>query len=92
MPPKRKITILERATDILDLPSVALAGLPLLELVADKELRMENHKGILAYSDLEIHISAGTMIYKIQGTNLEIRSMTPLELVISGIITGISLE
>lgn len=89
---ERKRSLLERATDALELPSHALAGLPLLELIGDKELRVENHKGILAYGQEEIHISGGKMIYKIHGASLELRTMTPMELLITGTITAISLE
>lgn len=88
----RKKSLLERATEALELPSHALAGLPFLELTADKELRVENHKGILAYGEEEIHISGGKMIYKIHGASLELRTMTAVELLITGQITAITLE
>lgn len=88
----RKKSFLERATEALDLPSSPLAGLPLLTLVGDKELRLENHKGILAYGDEEIHISAGKLIYKVHGDRLELRTMTPIDLLITGQITAVSLE
>ena len=40
---------------------------PRLELVGTRELRMENHKGILAYGMEEIHISGGSYIVKVTG-------------------------
>lgn len=89
---ERKRSFLERATDALELPSHALAGLPFLELTGDKELRVENHKGILAYGQEEIHISGGHLLFKIQGHGLELRTMTAVELLITGQITAISLE
>lgn len=89
---KRKRSILERASDALDLPSYALVGLPRLELFCDQKLLVENHKGILAYSDCEIHISGGSVIFKVTGTELELRTMTALELLITGQITSITLE
>ena len=55
----RKSGLLERTAEVFDLPADAVAGLPRLELVGDKELRVENHKGILAYGPEEIHISGG---------------------------------
>ena len=50
----RRSGLLEKTAEALDLPADALAGLPRLELVGDKELRMENHKGILALSLIHI--------------------------------------
>ena len=87
----RKPGWMERATELMDLPGDALAGLPRIELVGDKELRMENHKGILAYGTEEIHVSGGTILFKITGEGLELRAMTGEELLITGKIGQISL-
>lgn len=53
---ERKESILEKTVQALDLPP-DLAGLPRIELLGDRELRVEYHKGILAYGTQEIHIS-----------------------------------
>ena len=83
--------LLERTAELLDLPADAVAGVPRLELVGTRELRMENHKGILAYGTEEIHISGGSYIVKVTGEALELRAMTGLELLITGHITGVQL-
>ena len=88
---QRRPGLLERTAELLDLPADALAGLPRLELVGDKELRMENHKGILAYGSEEIHISGGIFVVEITGSGLELRAMTGLELLITGRIEQIRL-
>ena len=82
---------MERTAEVFDLPADALAGLPKLELVGDGELRVENHKGILAYGREEIHVSGGIYLIKIAGRELELRAMTGVELLITGTITQISL-
>jgi len=87
----RRAGLLERTAGLLDLPADALAGLPRLELVGDGELRMENHKGILAYGSEEIHISAGQFVVEIRGMGLDLRAMTGLELLITGRIEQIRL-
>lgn len=87
----RRIGFLERTAEVFDLPADAVAGLPKLELVGDCELRVENHKGILAYGREEIHISGGIYLIKIAGRELELRAMTGVELLITGTITQISL-
>lgn len=88
----RRESLLERTAQALDLPADAVAGLPRVELVGDKELRMENHRGILAYGDQEIHVSGGPFVIKVTGEGLELRAMTGLELLITGRITGIELS
>ena len=87
----RRSRFLERTAELFDLPAEAVAGLPKLELVGDGELRMENHKGILAYGREEIHVSGGDWVVKIAGEGLELRAMTGLELLITGKISQITL-
>lgn len=87
----RRVGFLERTAEVFDLPADALAGLPKLELVGNGELRVENHKGILAYGREEIHISGGLYLIKIAGQDLELRAMTGIELLITGKISQITL-
>ena len=87
----RRTGFLEKTAELLDLPADALAGLTRLELVGNGELRMENHRGILAYGPEEIHVSAGEFLVKVSGRGLELRAMTGLELLITGTIEDIRL-
>lgn len=88
----RKQSILEKSARLFDLPGDVVAGLPLIELRGDGELRMENHKGILAYGENEIHISGGKLVVRVSGTGLDLRSMNAVELVITGRILKIELD
>lgn len=81
---ERKESLLERASQALELPGDAVAGMPRIELLGDRELRMEYHKGILAYGTEEIHISGGKLVVRVKGEGLELRSMNPTELLITG--------
>lgn len=91
MSAERKESLLERASQALDLPADAVAGLPRLELLGDRELRMEYHRGILAYGQEEIHIAGGKLVVRVRGRELELRSMNPTELLITGHIAGLEL-
>ena len=86
---ERKESLLERASQALDLPGDALAGMPRIELLGDRELRMEYHRGILAYGTEEIHISGGKLVVRVRGTGLELRSMNPAEPLITGQILSL---
>ncbi len=85
----RKESLLERASLALELPGDAVAGLPRIELTGDRELRMSYHKGILAYGTEEIHISGGKMVVRVKGSGLELKSMNPAELLITGQILSL---
>ena len=83
--------LLERTAEVFDLPGDVVAGLPRVELTGNRELRMENHKGILAYGSEEIHISGGKLVVKVRGRNLELKSMNASQLLITGSILGVDL-
>ena len=81
--------LLLRASRMFDLPADALAGEPRVEIGGDGELRMAPHKGILAYGQEEIHISGGKMVVLVRGSGLELRAMTPEEVLITGTIRAV---
>ena len=81
----------ERTAQVFDIPG-QVAGLPRVEIVGRHELRMENHKGILAYGEEEILISGGKLLVKVKGANLELKAMTAGELLITGAILSVELE
>ena len=87
---ERKESILEKTAQVLDLPP-DVAGLPRIELLGDRELRVEYHKGILAYGSEEIHISGGKIIIRVLGRGLELRSMNAEQLLITGHIHSLEL-
>ncbi|MBR4098529.1 MAG: sporulation protein [Clostridium sp.] len=88
----RRPGLLERVSSALELPADLLAGLPRVELIGDRELRMENHKGILAYGTEEVHVSGGPFVVKIMGEGPELRAMTGMELLVTGRIRSVILE
>ena len=81
--------LLLRASKLFDLPADALAGAPRVEMIGDGELRMGPHRGILAYGPEEIHISGGSLVVVVRGGGLELRAMTPEELLVPGTITAV---
>ena len=88
---RRRGSLLEKTAAALDLPGDVVAGLPRVELIGRSEMRMENHKGILAYGSQEIHISGGKLVVRVRGEDLELRAMNARELLITGTILGVEL-
>lgn len=82
----------EKLAQVFDLPADAVAGMPLVELCGDKQLRVENHRGILAYDPREIHIGGGKIAIRVKGLDLELKVMNAGELLITGQIFSVSLE
>ena len=85
----RKENIMAKTSELLDLPGDILTGMPRIELLGAHELRMESHKGILAYGSEEIHISGGKLVVRVRGKGLELKAMDPAELLITGQIAAV---
>lgn len=81
--------ILSGAAELFDLPADVVAGLPRLELVGDRELYLEGHRGLLAYSETQIDANTGSGVLRVQGTELTLLAMTAEELRIGGRIGAV---
>lgn len=88
---RRKVPLRARAAQALDLPADALGGLPHLSLLGDRELLVENHRGILAYDTGEIQVGAGTLVIRVRGEDLVLRAMSAPEVLITGHILSVEL-
>lgn len=88
---ERRESFLEKLSNWLNLPGDALAGMPQLELLGDRELRLENYRSILFFGKEEIHVDGGKWTLHISGRDLEIRVMRERELLIIGWIDALKL-
>ena len=88
---KREYRVLSRAAEQFDLPEDLVAGLPYIELLGDRELLLDHHRGILSYSSEEMDINTGSMVLRLRGRNLQLLSMTENALRIGGEIDGLEL-
>ena len=88
---RKKEGLLERTAQVFDLPG-EVVGLPRVELTGRGELRMENHRGILAYGQEEILVSGGKLLIRVKGAGLELKAMTGSELLITGTILSVEIE
>lgn len=83
---KREKNIFSDTAELFDLPIDLLSGLPHVELMGNRQFYMENHRGILSYSEDEIAVSADGLIVRIFGKKLELMSMSADALRIRGAI------
>lgn len=89
---KQRFGLLARTAQAFDLPGDVVAGLPRIELIGTEELRMENHRGILSYREEEVVVSGGSVMVRVQGTQLELKAMSANSLLITGQIQTVRLE
>lgn len=88
---RKKEGLLEKTAQIFDIPGETV-GLPRVEVTGRREVRMENHKGILAYGREEIVVSGGRIMIRVRGEELELKAMTGSELLITGTVSSVELE
>ena len=75
-------------TNIFELPKEITLNLPLVTIIGNDELNIENYKGIIEYTDDIIRINTTCGVIKIIGRKLEIKQITAESMKISGVINN----
>lgn len=75
-----------------DIPREAIENIPKITIIGDEELTIENHGGILSFTDNEIIVKTciGKIILK--GTNFEIAYLSETTITVSGVFISFNLE
>ena len=81
----------EETAHRFDLPADAAAGLPRITLTGTKRVTVENHRGLLGWSDTRAEISGGRVRVCITGVDLYLRVMKKDAVVITGEIYSVEL-
>lgn len=87
---KKRIT--ERVSDAWGVPKDVIMNIPRLTVSGDKEIYIENHKGILQYTDTEIRVSTHMGIVHICGRSLVLERIRLEDILISGTFTSVEYE
>lgn len=81
--------VLDSVAELFDLPADVVAGLPRLELVGSRQLYLEHHCGILAYTEERIDANTPAGVLRVHGEGLRLLALTGEELRIGGRIDGL---
>ena len=81
----------ELLSQAADLPDEVFPGQTLVEIVDDRRVLIENHRGVREYGHEKICVQVSYGMLQVCGQALHLRCMTRSQLVISGCIRGISL-
>ncbi|WP_295580659.1 YabP/YqfC family sporulation protein [uncultured Oscillibacter sp.] len=81
--------MLTTVAELFDLPADVVAGLPRLEMVGSRQLYVEHHAGILAYSEAQIDVNTAAGVLRVRGEGLSLLAMTAEELRIGGRIAAV---
>ena len=80
-----------RLLDTMDLPAEPSVVFPLVEIVGNQRLLIENHNGVSVYGKKEICICTRNGEIVVRGCELTLAQMTKERLIITGTIECVSL-
>ena len=84
--------ISEFLAESFSMPKDVMMDLPRVSICGDREIYIENHKGLLEYSDTIIRIKMNDGIINISGTGLRIIVMEQERMIINGDLEQINYE
>ena len=85
-----KKNIKQKIAHSLDIPNDMLCDVPHFTLTDNREIRIENYKGILSYTENEINLGAKNYKIKIAGDDLKITVITDEFIIIVGSVSAVS--
>lgn len=80
------------ASEKIGVPPEILTGFPVIELTGDCAIMVEQHHGILSYSDQEVIVSTNIGLVHVCGIGLAIRVMNRQKIILYGQIASIHFE
>lgn len=84
--------ILYVISESLELPEDIVMNLPKITLIGDLYIVIENHQGIIEYTETKIRINTRSGELIIYGEVLEIKVILSEEIIINGRISGIEIS
>ncbi len=83
--------IKEKIANVLELPKDIILDITKIIITGKDSVVIENHNGIISYSESKISINSGDGILTIKGKDLTIKSIVEEEISIKGKINAIDL-
>ena len=86
MVPIKAANIARKLSDVFELPKEIVLNLPLITLVGNEDLTIENYKGVLEYSEEKIRINTTAGVIRVEGRKLALKRISRESVSISGVI------
>ncbi len=77
-------------TDVLELPKDLVLNLPRVTMVGNIQLTLENHRGVILYTDSRVRVAVEKGEVVVVGQKLTLRSIYADEIIIDGLILDVS--
>lgn len=80
----KKNYVKSKITESLDLPREIVMNLPVIKITGTSEVYVENHKGIIEYTNDSLRLNTTSGIIRIGGSNFSIKEISQESIIISG--------
>ncbi len=77
-------------TDVLELPKDLVLDLPRVTLIGNVQITLENHRGVILYTDSNVRVAVARGEIVIAGEKLTLRSILHDEIIVDGTINSVS--
>lgn len=79
----------EKVNNTLNIKDEIILNIPIISLIGNKDLTIENYKGIVLYSETKIKINTNISVITITGNNLTLSKVLTEKIIITGNILEI---
>lgn len=86
---KDRMRFYDRLAHLSALGNGTVPGVPLIEIIADKRVLIENHHGVCRYTHDQICVKTALGVIRIDGKCLFLEKMTKEQITVIGRIEGI---
>ncbi len=83
------MSVKEKFINMLDIPEEVVFNTPLVTILGNNEVSIENYKGIIEYGDEKIRINSSIGQIKIEGEKLSLKQIATEKIIIVGCIYNI---
>lgn len=81
--------IRKMAARVIDLPQDVVFDMPRLTMIGNRQLYIENHRGVLHFSESQLRVALSKGRLEVRGSQLAIRTIWTEEVMVEGIISDI---
>lgn len=85
-------SIRNKMAELSELPKDVVMGMPVLTMMGQMELSLENYRGIIEYTDTIVRIQTKSGQIKVTGKNLQVAYYTNDEMKVNGRIDSIEYQ
>lgn len=84
-----KRNLRQRVASVFELPGDVLMDVARVTLVGDVELMIENHRGLVEYTQTKVVLNVPKGQLAVSGDELEIATITPDQVIVLGRVRGV---